>query len=362
MCPALREDAARRFPLVPRPRPCCHPLEVRVGQVAGLADAAARYSPDRAIMSAAQAHNFAALIASDCGLPGLARDLCRRQFGIFHAARPFNAQTAKLALQPLINLGRLHARSGDGTAAHRLIASLFSAVRRQAVVCLDGISADFSGMTRTPDDHREIVRWLWTALLADGTRALAQAGRWDQALRHVRDHQGIGHDLLDGRQIAVIAHHSVGDVQISAGLLDQAPTATPWEAAIAASLTALTGRGIPTATLMDRYLALDDAPAQVVFRTRLGLTILDLADGKPHPRLAPAIQTDALWAKDAYAARDILAHPVCASLISAQAHDTLTRLLDASGLGSGTMPPEILEQFTTTTMTSEAILARLVVL
>jgi len=212
-------------------------------------------------------------------------------------------------------------------------------------------------MTRTPDDHHEIIRWLRTVLLADGCRALAQAGRWDQALQHVRDHHGIGQDLLDGRQIAIIAHHAAGDGKTSAELLNQTPTPTPWEAAVAASLTALTSHSIPATTLVDRYLALDGTPNQVVLRIRLGLTILDLTDGKPHLRLATAIQDDALRTKDAYAARDILAHPACASLISSPAHDMLTGLLESSGLGSGTMPRELLDQLTTMTMTAEATLA-----
>jgi hypothetical protein len=358
MVQVLREDIARRFPLVARPRPCCHALEARVRQVADLAGTATRDIPDRAAMSAAEAHNFAALIASDCGLPDLAHDLCRRQFRLFHAARPFNAATAKLALQPLINLGRLHARNGDDASALHLIDTLLTAVRQQTSACIDGLSADLGGLTRTPDDHREVVRWLWTVLLADGTRVLAQAGRWNQALQQVHDHQGISQGLLDGRQIAIIAHHAAGDVRTAADFLDQTPIPTPWEAAVAASLTALTGRDLPSTTLVDRFLALDYAPMQVVFRTRLGLTILDLADGQPDPRLAPAIQADLLQTRDAYAARDVLAHPASASLISTSARDSLSRLLDASGLGSGTMPPELLDAFTATTATAEASLSR----
>ena len=358
MAPALREGIARRFPLVARPRPCCHPLEARIRQVAGLVGAATSNSPDRAATSAAQACNFAALIASDCGLPGLARDLCRRQFLLFQAACPFDAATAKLALQPLINLVRLHAHNGDHASALHLTGTLLTSVRIQKAACIDGIPADLGSLTRTPDDHREVVQWLRAVLLADGARALAQAGRWDEALQYVHDHQGIGQGLLDGRQIAIIANYAVGDVRTSADLLDQTPTPTPWEAAVAASLTALTGRDLPHATLVDRYLALDDAPQQVVFRTRLGLAILDLADGQPGSRLASAIEADVLQTKDAYAARDILAHPAGASLISASAHDALSRLLGASGLGRGTMPPEFLNALTVTTTTAEASLAR----
>ncbi|MGH3694162.1 MAG: hypothetical protein ACRDRX_09320 [Pseudonocardiaceae bacterium] len=357
MTQAPREDIARRFPLVPRARPSCHRLDVRVRQVADLANTAPR-DPAQALKTAAEAHNLAALIASDCGLATLAHDLCRSQFEIFHAARPFDTATAKLALQPLINLGRLHARDGDGTAAHHLIETLFAAVRHQTAITLDDTTTDLSGLTRTPDDHREIVQWLWTVLLADGTRALTQAGRWDQALRHVQDHHGIGQRLLDGRQIAIIAHHAAGDHQTSACLLSQTPTPTPWEVATAASLAVLTGYDTPnTAALVNRYLALGDIPPQVVFRTRLGLTVLDLTDDQPDPRLAHAIQTDLLRSQDAYAVRDVLAHNGYASLVSSSARGTLTWLLDASGLGKGTMPPELLDQLTAATVTTEASLA-----
>jgi hypothetical protein len=173
MIPASRETTARRFPLVPRARPACHRLDVRVRQLTRLADAAAT-TPAKAARTAAEACNLGALIASDCGLPALARDLCQQQFGIWHSARPFSAGTAKLALQPLINLGRLRARDGDGLAAHRLIGTLFTAVRHQAAAEIDGLVIDLSALTVSSADHRETVGWLWTVLVGDGARALAQ--------------------------------------------------------------------------------------------------------------------------------------------------------------------------------------------
>ncbi|GAB2868538.1 hypothetical protein GCM10022221_81850 [Actinocorallia aurea] len=356
--PALHEDVARRFPLVPRLAPPCHPLEVRVRQIADLADTGAHGNPDQAAASAAQALNFAALIASDCGLPDLAHQLCRRQFEIFRAAGPFDAATAKLVLQPLINLGRLRTRDDDGITGHELISTLYATVRRREAVLIDGIPTDFDGFTRTADDHREVVRWLWTVLLTDGTRALAQAGCWDQALQHLHDHKGIGHGLLDGRQIAIIAHYAHGDTGISADLLNDTPTPTRWEAAIAATLTTLIGHGVSNATLADSYLALDDDdPRHVLFRTRLGLAMLGLADEEPDRRLVLAIESDVLRTKDAYAARDILSSPVGQARISASARDTLTDLLDASGLSQSTVPAELLKQITAATSAAEASLA-----
>jgi hypothetical protein len=236
MIPAPRESAARRFPLVPRARPACHQLDVRVRQLACLAGTAAA-APAGASRTAAEASNLGALIASDCGPPDLARDLWRRQFEIWRGARPFRAATAKLALSPLINLGRLRARDGDGIAAHHLIETLFTAVRHQAAAELDGLVTDLGDLTRTPADHREIIQWLWTVLVADGTRALAHVGLWGQALHHVQDNRGISRSL-----------------------------------------------------------------------------------------------------QDAYAAREVIAHPGCASLIPASAIGALDRLVDASGLGAGNIP------------------------
>ena len=73
--------AARQFPLVPRPRTACRPLAERIDRVARLADQAGHAAGD-AQLHAAEAFNLAALIASDCAMPGLARDLCWRQFDV----------------------------------------------------------------------------------------------------------------------------------------------------------------------------------------------------------------------------------------------------------------------------------------
>ncbi|MFC4585343.1 hypothetical protein [Sphaerisporangium corydalis] len=356
MIPELREDVARRFPLVPRGRPVCHPLDVRVRQVADLADSGSDY-PEEATRIAAEAHNLGALVASDCGFSSLARDLCWRQFQIFHDAQPFDAATAKLALQPLVNLGRLLAREGNGTAAHHLIETLFTAVRHSATGTFGGTVIDLGNVTHSSDDHREIVQWLWTVLLADGIRALAQAGRWSQALQHVQDHRGISRSLLDGRQIAIIAHRAVGDRRTSTCLLTETDTPTPWERTVAAGLAVLTSSesGDPI-SLVDRYLPLGGPSTQVVFRTRLGLVVLDLVDERFGPRLAHTIAIDVQRSQDAYAAREVLAHAGCASLIPATARRVLTSLVQVSCLGRGTMPIELWDQFRMAMTTAETSL------
>ncbi|MFF2949805.1 hypothetical protein ACFVVU_00410 [Kitasatospora sp. NPDC057965] len=67
---------ARRFPLVARTRPVCTPLSRRVADPAVRARKAGH---ERDLAEAALVHNRAALLASDAGLPGLARTWCHRQ-------------------------------------------------------------------------------------------------------------------------------------------------------------------------------------------------------------------------------------------------------------------------------------------
>lgn len=121
---------ARRFPLVPRPKLPCRALAQRIDRVTQLADQAWQ-AAGQPLTRAAEACNLAALIASDCGMrcPGLARDLCWRQYGVFAQARIRDEATAKLALQPLINLARLYIRDGDSDAGYQLLEALLDAVR-----------------------------------------------------------------------------------------------------------------------------------------------------------------------------------------------------------------------------------------
>ncbi|MGH3754979.1 MAG: hypothetical protein ACRDRP_20235 [Pseudonocardiaceae bacterium] len=97
---------AEWFPLLPRGRPPCRALPCRVDEIRELARSASYGANDARISLAAEAHNKAALILSDCGLADLAQQLCWRQFDIFRAATPLTAKTAKIALQPIVNLGR----------------------------------------------------------------------------------------------------------------------------------------------------------------------------------------------------------------------------------------------------------------
>jgi hypothetical protein len=85
---------ARRFPLVARPRPACIPLTRRVADLCDRAQVADR---DSDLAAASAVHNLAALLASDCGLPNLARQWCHRQANLYLRAHPLHAQGLSLA-------------------------------------------------------------------------------------------------------------------------------------------------------------------------------------------------------------------------------------------------------------------------
>ncbi|MGH3936272.1 MAG: hypothetical protein ACRDS1_15065 [Pseudonocardiaceae bacterium] len=59
-------------PLLPRSKPVCRSLTERLDRVRRQADLASQHTED-SLGRAAEAHNLAALIVSDCGMPALAR-------------------------------------------------------------------------------------------------------------------------------------------------------------------------------------------------------------------------------------------------------------------------------------------------
>ncbi len=364
--PDLRAMAADRFPLLPRAKPVCRALETRVARVRELARLAS-HRTEESLVRAAEAHNLAALIASDCGLPEPAHDLCQRQYEAFRARRPLDMATAKLALQPLINLGRLLIRAGDGTTAYELLEALFRAVATRTNARLNGRTIELTELISHDDDHRELATWMWSVLLADGTRALTWAGRWAEALQHAERHKGIGERLLDGRQVAVLAYCDVGDHDAALGLLASSVVPTPWEEAVAACMKVLClhlgdhPAAPDIATMMDRYLSLEPADEHTVFHVRLGLTVIDLAAGDRHvPRVAQKIVCDAVESADAYAAQDVLSHRPCRSHTAADDMHTLTGLLRAAGLGDGTIAPHLLGQLMEATRSAEDSIRSLV--
>jgi hypothetical protein len=357
---------ARRFPLVARTRPACQPLSQRVTDVRQLAQTAGETATSPLSM-AAEAHNKAALIASDCGLPALARDLCWRQFAVYQRATPLTAGAAQLGLQPVVNLARLLIRGGDADGAYRLLDTIYHAVRTRASAVVDGQSITFTDFTASDEDHRALCQWLWTVLLADGTRALAGAGQWDQALAHATQHRGVGARLLDGRQVAVLARCSAGSPDAALAILSQSVISAPWEQAVAACLMVLCLRfgnrpaDAAITAMVELYPEVEPAPGLLAFRTHLGLTVIDLAGGTGHPggaQAAAGMVGEAVAAGDGYAARDILAHPECRSRLTETEKRALTAALRSSGLGRGTVPAHLMGDLMWAVETSETAIAR----
>ncbi|WP_306209552.1 hypothetical protein [Actinoplanes sp. RD1] len=333
----LADLAARRYPLVPRPRPAAQPLTDRIRRVRTRAEQAAT-NDDDALVIAAETLNLAALIYSDCGAPDTARELCWRQYAAFADGGPYPADTAKLALQPLINIGRLHTRAGNGTTAYEIHRSMYQAAWRTATTTIEGRPVALGSLVRPGPDQQAVVQWLWTVLLADGLRALCRAGRWTDAADQATAHGGVGERPLDGRQIAIIASSAAGDHTEASRIIACTICTTAWERVILDSLQALHLRwsgGAPASAatrLLTAYRTLPDDPHHGLFLVRLGLTAIDIAG--PDADVAPALQrceNIALGSNDAHAAWELLQHPIQQSLMHGST-DRLRAVVDAAGL------------------------------
>ncbi|MEV6726611.1 hypothetical protein AB0M94_37455 [Streptomyces xanthochromogenes] len=352
---------AQRFPLVARPRPACLPLTHRVREISDLAAAAER---DGTVDSASVALNKAALIASDCGMPDLARAWCWRHAEVLLRAQPLSAQEARYALEPLVNLARLRIRDGDGPGAYQLLDSLNHAVRTQTDAAIDGRTLSLQHLLTPAADHRAVSQWLWTVLLGDGTRALVAAGRWNRAHAHSEKHRGVGQRLFDGRQVAVIDRCLGGRPDEALEYLDATALVDSWEQAVGACLAVLcltAASQVPLdrfEKMLTHFLALEAGPGLALFRTRLGLAVLDLAPHTGQSETARRLTHEALASGDGYVARDVLAHPACRSALTHAEHQTLSTLVTAAGLGQEHIPGPLLAALRHATAVSASVWER----
>ncbi|MDJ1136273.1 hypothetical protein [Streptomyces iconiensis] len=303
---------------------------------------------DGGLSSAATALNRAALIASDCGLPDLARELCWRHADTYPSAQPFSGQQARLALEPLVNLARLRIRDGDGEGAYQVLASLYEGVRAQAETDIDGRSLSLARLTSTPDDRRTVCQWLWSVLLGEGTRALVAAQQWDRARAHVAQHRGVGRRLLDGRQVEIVSQCLHGGAATARHVLAESTLSEVWESPVASCLDLLcrTAGGEPvqqaTVKVTADYLGLEGAPELAVFRTRLGLTVLGLSS-TGGAEVARRLVHDAMLSLDGYVARDILASAACSAEMTRQQRRRLVEAVASAGLDQDSVPPHLEE-------------------
>ena len=351
----MNPEFARRFPLVARTRPSWTPLDERVSD---LQERAHRDQECRDSTAATAVFNLAALLASDCGMPDLARTWCHRLAAVA-LAHDHNPQHA---LEPIVNLARLHIRAGNGPAAWNLLEDLFHAIDTRTNITIDGITIPAAQLTDRPGAYAETRKWLWTVLLGTGAHALATAGRWDEASQRLAQYKGIGTRMLDGRQVAIIAHATAGRSQQAHAMLATTQPGEAWEDAITACLSLHVHTGSPadaTADALTAYELLDHAePGLAVFHIRLGLVIFDgLEHGHPaQGRVTTSLIRQAM--SDGYAARDLLAHPACLGIATTRQIRQLTGLVSVCGLAVGNMPSGHLASLSGAVDTAESVIER----
>ncbi|MEW1599345.1 hypothetical protein [Streptomyces sp. NPDC093808] len=340
MIPAI----ASRIPLVRRTKAPALPLQERINHLTGLTVAPAGASHHDLVARACGLLNYAALIASDVGLPGLAEDLCWRQHQAFANAVRLSGRIAVMSLMPLVNLARLQTRAGHGELAYSLLHCLNDAARHRNKTDIDGRTVDLSTLTSTDEDHRTVCQELYVTLLVDGARALAQIGRWTEAADAMGQHRGIGNRLLDGRQIKIMALMEQDLDQQARDLIDTTQPAEPWERAIALLLYAHCRPAHTPVPEADLDRTLDEAvqllahpdPPTATFQARTGLSALELdRTGRHAARVLDSLVSVARL--DAYAARDALRHPVAASALDNRATDALNAVIATAGLGAGVL-------------------------
>ncbi|MEV6986493.1 hypothetical protein AB0M95_35265 [Sphaerisporangium sp. NPDC051017] len=344
---------ASRIPLVCRSKPPGLPLATRIADLTALTSEPDGLDHHQRVARASGVLNFAALIASDTGLPGLAADLCWRQHTIFAQAGSLTEGIAVMSLMPLVNIARLLIREGDGEAAIILLQQLYQAAQQRTATVIAGHDVDLAPLIHNDDDHRTICTELWLTLLIDGARALACSGRWSQAADTMAAHRGIGNRLLDGRQITIMALLQQGHADQAIAMIDTTIPAEPWETTVAALLRLCCQPPVepcPPPGLLHAVrdaltLVIQPEPMTAAFRARLGLTTLDLTaersaeTGSELADAVTAMQAAVLDVAtcDAYAARDVLAHPVARAHMTRRQEDDLAAVVTAAGLGARTL-------------------------
>ncbi|MFE3205919.1 hypothetical protein [Embleya sp. NPDC059237] len=338
MTPAI----AARIPLVRRPKAPGLPLAERIDHLTALALPPADAGHRALVARASGVLNYAALIASDVGLPDLAADLCWKQHRAFADAGRLTGNIAVMALMPMVNLARRLIREGDGQAAYEILERLLHAGRRRGTTEIRDREIDLSVLTGTAADHRRICEELWATVLIDGARALARIGRWTEAAETMAAHRGVGNRMLDGRQITIMSLMERGLDRQARAMIDTSVPTEPWEDTVAALLRAHCRPPRPHPDLALCEVLPVITPPRPGHRRVPGPSRTDRARPEPRTR-EPANLTgirvkDALAdvaALDAYAARDVLSHHPARSRLTPGQTRKLRAVLTASGLDAG---------------------------
>jgi hypothetical protein len=273
----------------------------------------------------------------------------------------------RYALEPLVNLARLSIRANDGAAAHRLLISLHHALATGESTQVGDRIVSLHALVSNGEDRETIRRWLWSVVLAEGVRALVRAGQWADAQAHAEQLRGVGQRLLDGRQVAVLARCSAGDTDGAISLLDGSTLVADWEHSVAACLRVLCLRaggrpsGEGAVAMIENYFRLPPEPELLMFRTTLGLGIVDLiADSGQYQAggIANQLIDEIVSANDGYPAREVLRHSFFEEQLTERKRRTLMNTVEVSGLGSGQMPPELRTGLLTALATSREVVER----
>jgi hypothetical protein len=202
-----------------------------------------------------------------------------------------------------------------------------------------------AGLTVTLAEPRKLRKWAWLQHLSEGIRAHALLDHWDAAERHAIQHRGIGDHLMERRQAAIVARLVSGDRDEASQLLADATVTEPWERDVAACLPVMCAPGQQAGTLAAglaaRFTVAEPVPGYAVYRARLGLAIVTLANEAntaESSRAARTVAVEAISSGDGNAAREVPGHEHANSLLTAAQLYSLGCILNDSGLAAGVIP------------------------
>lgn len=206
---------------------------------------------------------------------------------------------------------------------------------------------------------------MWLHLVGDGIRALALAGRWDDAVTHAHAHRGIGLHLMEGRQATIVAHCLNEAPAAGRAALAESTPIQPWELQVASCLKVLcTDAAKPPmnrdiTAMIERFTDQEPMPGYAAYRAQLGLTVTTLA-GPTAPKMASRVLSrtveEVVKAGDRYAARDVLRYRRTHGGLTSGQITALSSLLASSGLGTGTLPKSLLHSLLSSARTAVDVL------
>jgi hypothetical protein len=263
------------------------------------------------------------------------------------ADRSLTVLQARHMLEPVLNLARLQLRASDGDQALRLLQAMFQAVKTSTDLVVDGRTLPLTDLAVTRTELHKLREWVWLHLIGEGVRALALAGRWGDAVAHAHAHRGIGLHLMDGRQATIVAHCLNADLAAAWASLAESTPEQPWELQVVSCLKVMCAnpdstsrRGAVTATIT-RFVERQPTPGYAFFRAQLGLTVTTLADtvdSDAASRVLAQVVGEVIESEDGYAAREVLRYRDMQTAVTDEQRAALTDLMNASGLGIGTLP------------------------